>query len=190
VADTEIGRIGLMVCQEGDYPEPARGLAMNGAEIIYRSSCPEPSAANGWWEVQNRARALDNTCYLIAPNVACYYPNKRAKMSVDVFGGQSMVVDYHGQVISNHRYGGNASYAGAILDIESLREYRETSLFGNWMKDLRTEQYKLIYEQPIFEKNLCMDRTPLRHAGTDELYKASIKRLIDRGIWVQSSKSK
>ena len=190
VADTDIGRVGLLVCQEGDYPEPARGLAVNGAEIIYRSSSPEPSAACGWWEVQNRARALDNTCYVVAPNVAQYYPTMNSTIGVDTFGGQSMVVDYHGQVISNHKYGGTPSYAGAILDIESLREYRETSLFGNWLKDLRMEQYKIIYDEPIFEKNLCMNRTPLKHTPTYDIYRASIKRLIDRGVWVQSSKTR
>ena len=42
VVDTEIGRIGTIVCMEGSYPETARGLAMNGAEIMYRPSYPEP----------------------------------------------------------------------------------------------------------------------------------------------------
>ncbi len=84
-----------MVCQEGgDYPEPARGLAMNGAEILYRASAPEPAVSNGWWEVQNRARALDNSCYVVAPNVANYYPTQDAELAVDTFGGSSMVVDF------------------------------------------------------------------------------------------------
>lgn len=190
VADTEIGRIGLLVCQEGDYPEPARGLAMNGAEIIYRSSAPEPAVANGWWELQNRARALDNTCYVVAPNVATYYPSQAAELSVDTFGGQSMIVNHHGEIISNHKYGSGSSYAGAIIDIESLREYRERSLFGNWMKDLRTEQFKLIYEEPLFAKNLCLDRAPLKHKDTHEIYRQHVRQLIERGIWVESARSK
>jgi predicted amidohydrolase len=32
VADTEIGRLGIMMANEGSYPENARALAMNGAE--------------------------------------------------------------------------------------------------------------------------------------------------------------
>ena len=70
VTDTEIGRIGCLICMEGSYPETSRGLAMNGAEIIYRPSYPQPYVGNGLWEVQNRARALDNTCYMICPNPA------------------------------------------------------------------------------------------------------------------------
>ena len=40
VADTEIGRLGVMMANEGSYPENARGLAMNGAEVVYRASFP------------------------------------------------------------------------------------------------------------------------------------------------------
>ena len=40
VARTEIGNIGTLICAEGSYPEAARGLAMNGAEIIWRTQYP------------------------------------------------------------------------------------------------------------------------------------------------------
>ena len=35
VVDTEIGRLGIMMANEGSYPENARALAMNGAEVVY-----------------------------------------------------------------------------------------------------------------------------------------------------------
>ena len=70
VADTEIGRLGVLMANEGSYPENARGLAMNGAEVVYRASYPHPHAGNGLFEVQNRARALDNNFYVIAPTSA------------------------------------------------------------------------------------------------------------------------
>ncbi len=187
VADTEIGRIGTLICMEGSYPETARGLAMNGAEIIYRPSYPEPYVANGLWEIQNRARALDNTCYVVAPNVACYYLTQDAETAIDTFGGQSMIVDYQGRVISEHKYGSGSSYAGAILDIEALRQYRTRSLWGNWAKDLRTEQYRVIYEQPVYPKNLCLDEPPRRHAENDEIVRRQIDAMIERGIWRRPS---
>src|SRR5690606_14128699 len=98
-----------LICMEGSYPETARGLAMNGAEIVYRPSYPEPYVANGLWEVQNRSRALDNTMYVIAPNPASYYPAPDSPFPLDCFGGNSMIVDYQGRVISNHQPGGTAS---------------------------------------------------------------------------------
>src|SRR6266568_3275850 len=42
VVDTEIGRLGIMMANEASYPENARGLAMNGAEVVYRASYPHP----------------------------------------------------------------------------------------------------------------------------------------------------
>jgi predicted amidohydrolase len=185
VTDTEIGRIGCLICMEGSFPETARGLAMNGAEIIYRPSYPEPYVANGLWEVQNRARALDNTVYVVAPNPASYAPSVESKFPLDMFGGQSMIVDYQGRLLSNHRSGGAASYAGAIIDIEALRQYRERTLWGNWLKDLRTEQYRLIYDQPLYEKNRCLTEPPLKHADNDKVVRGAVERVFQRGIWTR-----
>src|SRR5581483_8428541 len=53
VADTEIGRLGFLMANEGSYPENARGLAMNGAEVVYRGPYPHPHVGNGLFEVQN-----------------------------------------------------------------------------------------------------------------------------------------
>ena len=50
VADTEIGRLGIMMANEGSYPENARALAMNGAEVVYRGSYPHPATGNGFFE--------------------------------------------------------------------------------------------------------------------------------------------
>ena len=183
VVETEIGRIGCLICMEGSFPETARGLAMNGAEIIYRPSYPEPYVSNGLFEVQNRARALDNTCYVISPNTAAYAPSADSIYPLDMFGGNSMIVDYQGRLIANHESGGAASYAGAIINIEALRQYRDQSLWGNWIKDLRTEQYRLIYDQPLYEKNRCLTEPPLKHAENDTVVAQARERVFDRGIW-------
>lgn len=184
VVDTAIGRIGCVICMEGSYPEPARGLAMNGAEIIYRPSYPEPYVANGLWEVQNRSRALDNTLYVVAPNPAAYLPSPETKFPLDTFGGKSMIVDYQGRIISAHESGGSASYASAIINVPALREYRARSLWGNWLKDLRTEQYRLIYERSVYEPNRALFRPPLQHAENDAVIRDSIRRLHESDVWV------
>src|SRR5207302_1070543 len=73
VADTEIGRLGIMMANEGSYPENARALALNGAEVVYRASYPHPATGNEIFEIQSRARALDNNMYIVAPNMGTYY---------------------------------------------------------------------------------------------------------------------
>ncbi len=67
VFDTDFGRIGLMVCWDNWFPEVARGLARQGAEVIFLpiegdGSLGEP----GHWDVISRARAIDNSVYLVA----------------------------------------------------------------------------------------------------------------------------
>ena len=47
-------------------PEAARGLVMNGAEIIYKPSFLQSYVARDIWQAINRIRALDNTCYFIS----------------------------------------------------------------------------------------------------------------------------
>ncbi len=83
VADTAIGRLGFLMANEGSYPENARGLAMNGAEVVYRGPYPHPHVGNGLFEIQNRARALDNNVYLIACNVGTYYLDAESDIPID-----------------------------------------------------------------------------------------------------------
>jgi predicted amidohydrolase len=184
VVDTEIGRLGACICFEGSFPETARGLAMNGAEVVYRPAYSEPYVSNGVWEVQNRARALDNNMYIVAPNIGGYYVTPESDDPLDVGGGHSMIVDYQGRVISNHKTGGDVSWAAAIIDVGQLRVYRQTSLFGNFLKDLRLEQYRIIYEGPsIYEPNLALHEPPQNHEVTEQRMRARMEKLYERGIW-------
>lgn len=185
VADTEIGRIGVMMANEGSYPENARGLAVNGAEVLYRGSYPTPATDNGVFEIQNRARALDNNVYVVAPNLGTYFIDADAKIPIDTFGGHSAVVDYKGRIVGEHRYGAGSSYVAGTIDIGALRDFRARAQWDNWLKDLTTEQYRVIYEQPIYPRNLYLDRAPLDHAGYREVIARQVELLHDRGIWVR-----
>lgn len=185
VVDTDIGRLGISLAIEGAYPEYARGLAMNGAEVMCRISCPEPLVANGAWEVQNRARALDNTMYVVAPNLGTYYLTPDAETPVDTFGGGSMVVDHTGDIISEHEYGAGSSYTAGVINVEALREYRVESPLTNWLKDLRMEYCRAIYDRDLYPKNLWLDQQPVDHdTYAEEVTRARVQDMIDRDIWV------
>ena len=188
VVDTEIGRMGIMMANEGSYPENARALAMNGAELIYRASIPHPAASNDYFEISTRARALDNNLYVIAPNMGTYYLTQEDHTPIDTFGGQSMIVDYRGQVVGKQKYGGVSTSVCGPINIEALRHHRESSLWTNWMKDLRTEMYQKVYEKPIYPKNLYLDREPMKHEEYEkEVIKRQVKLMQDRGIWKESN---
>jgi len=185
VADTDIGRIGISLAIEGAYPEYVRGLALNGAEVICRIACPEPLVANGGWEVQNRGRALDNTAYLVAPNLGTYYLTPEEETPIDTFGGGSMVVDYKGNKLAEHAYGAGSSYVAAAVDVEGLREFRTRSPLMNWAKDLRMEVCRAIYDRDLYPKNLYLDEEPMHHDEYAEQVTARrIEHMVEAGIFV------
>ncbi|MGL5849955.1 MAG: carbon-nitrogen hydrolase family protein [Phycicoccus sp.] len=66
VCDTTLGRIGMIICFDGDYPELARIQAVRGAEVICRPSALLRSA--DIWDLTSRARAYDNHVYVIGAN--------------------------------------------------------------------------------------------------------------------------
>lgn len=182
VVDTDIGRLGVMMANEGSYPENARGLAMNGAEILFRG--PLPNRSDDTAEIQNRARSLDNNLYVIAPNVAGYHLFADTPTPVDAGGGRSMVTDYQGRIVGEHTGAGVSAWVAGTIDIQALRHFRATSRWGNWMKDLTTEQYRLIYDEPVFPRNLYLDRPPYKHAEYHEQVAAvGVRRLQERGVY-------
>lgn len=189
VVDTEIGRLGIMMANEGSYPENARALAMNGAEVVYRGPFPHPAAGNEIYEIQSRARALDNNFYVVAPNLGTYYLFPEETTPIDTFGGRSFIINYKGQIVGRHDYSGGSSYVAGVIDIEALRDHRERALWDNWMKDLRTELYQILYEQPIYPKNLYLNREPMKHAEyREKVIKRQIQLMHDRGIWLKSGR--
>jgi predicted amidohydrolase len=159
---------------------------MNGAEVVYRGPYPHPHTGNGLFEIQNRARALDNNMYLIACNVGTYYLDADSTVPIDTFGGGSAVIDYLGQIVGRHDYSAGSSWVAGTIDVEALRTFRASAQWDNWAKDLTTEQYQLIYERPVYPKNLYAGRAPYGHADyRREVIDPQIRLMHDRGIWVR-----
>ena len=184
VVDTPIGRLGIMMANEASYPENARALALNGCEIAYRSAFPHPGTTSGMGEIQNRARALDNNMYVLAPNCAAYYPTVDTALPIDAFGGRSMIVDHRGTIVGQVSHGGVATVVSAVIDIAALRHQRLSSPWTNWAKDLRTELYQIAYEQPIYPKNLYAERAPFKHHDfAEQVTRRQIELMRSRGVW-------
>ncbi|MCB1498569.1 MAG: hydrolase [Bauldia sp.] len=188
VARTEIGNIGIAICHEGVYPEIVRGLAMNGAEIIIRPTLIEPAVMNGMWELQNRAHAMFNQVYVVAPNLG---PEILKDGGIqDLFGGRSMIVNNRGAIVAEQRgWTSGDSFVTTVIDVEALRRARIANGLYNQFKDLRTEQYAAIYEKPIYPKNQYLDRPPAEGwLKREETTRANaIKELVNRGVFTPPS---
>lgn len=183
----DIGNIGTICCSDGEYPEAVRALAMSGAEVVYRPSEAVPmtisgSGQGGSWMIQNRAHAEFNAVYMVCPNIGPVYPHPKAEFPANISGGNSHIVDYRGELISYQNNNANTFVAG-IIDVEALRNFRTMNLNSNWLKDLRCELFKKMYDTPIYPKNLWLEKEPVQHEEADAIYRDSIERLIERGVY-------
>jgi predicted amidohydrolase len=106
VVDTPLGRIGIIICFDGDYPELSRITALKGAEILCRPSALLRSA--DLWELTNRARAYDNHLYVIGANATGVDP------AGVIYFGNSMIVTPIAEVIA--RAASHECWVSARLD--------------------------------------------------------------------------
>jgi predicted amidohydrolase len=181
VARTEIGNIAGSVGVEGSFPESYRAFALNGAEILYRGSLPEPWVSREIWDVQNRARAVDNTAYVVAPNCgALIMPGNPPTTIGGALGGKSMIVGYKGEVMAQSTVVDDC-YVAAEINLDALRHYRETARFQNWLPYLRSEIYGTMYAQPVWPKN----QPPMDDAGTERVFDAAVAGLLKRGTFTK-----
>jgi formamidase len=149
VVDTEIGRLGVAICYDWLFPETIRQIAFNGAEIIIRvSAYMDPWGATppmDWWTLFNRARAAENTAYVVAANQGATlkgYPPFS-------WPGGSMVVDYDGRILAQANPGPGEKVVVAPIHIDSLREERKRRKGHDMRAHLRSECHPYL-SQPVF----------------------------------------
>jgi predicted amidohydrolase len=124
VFDTELGTIGLMLGWDLAFPEVARSLALEGAELLCVMANWETSSIDEW-KTYLRARAYENTLFVAGAN----------RIGEDVtltYGGESMVVGPRGQVhasltdeVDSETGQPSEGYTVARIDLDEVRRYRE-----------------------------------------------------------------
>jgi hypothetical protein len=163
---------------------------MNGAEIIIRPTLIEPAVMTGMWELQNRAHALFNQVYVVAPNLGPEIQKDGG--IVDLFGGRSMIVNNRGTIVAEQKgWTSGDSFVNTVIDIEALRKVRVANGLYNQFKDLRTEQYRAIYDQPIYPKNQYLKEPPQEGwlKREEQTRARNIQMLIERGVLTPPSAS-
>lgn len=112
VADAgEFGKIGLSICYDMRFPELYRLMALEGAEVFVAPSSFLLMTGKDHWETLLRARAIENSCYMLAPGQC------GVKYDGPTYG-RSMIIDPWGTVIAT------ASDAPCVITGEINLEYR------------------------------------------------------------------
>lgn len=174
VADTEIGRLGVAICYDWLFPETIRQIAFRGAEVIVRvSAYMDPWGATpplDWWTLFNRARAAENTVYVVAANQGA----KLSQYPPFSWPGGSMVVDYDGRILAQADAGEGEKIVVAPIDIQRLREERQRRIGHDMRSHLRSEIHPYL-KQPHFAAAQKAD-----HPLTNESIRARIAHAKQR----------
>ncbi|KQQ06135.1 MULTISPECIES: carbon-nitrogen hydrolase family protein [unclassified Rathayibacter] len=139
--DTPVGRVGLQICYDKAFPEAARSMALDGAEIIAslsawpaaRTATAENLQEDRWTYRFNQfdiARALDNQVFWLASNQSGTFGSLR-------YVGNAKVVDPGGNILATTLLG--AGMAVADIDVRGTFESMRGGMFH--LRDRRPDAY-------------------------------------------------
>ncbi len=116
VVDTPFGRLGLAVCYDLRFPELFRRMQQRGMDILSLPAAFTTATGQAHWELLLRARAVENLCYVIAPDQGGLHPNNKPAYE------HSMIIDPWGKVVAQKDHG--AGVVLAEMDPNMLNQVR------------------------------------------------------------------
>jgi len=134
--DTAFARIGIYICYDRHFPEGARCLGLNGAEIIFNPSATVAGLSEYLWKLEQPAHAVANGYFIGAINRV----GTEAPWNIGEFYGQSYFCDPRGQIIAEGSRDQDELVV-AELDMDMIREVRNTWQF---FRDRRPDAYAAI----------------------------------------------
>jgi len=131
--DTAFARIGVYICYDRHFPEGARCLGLNGAEIIFNPSATVAGLSEYLWKLEQPAHAAANGYFVGAINRV----GTEAPWNIGEFYGQSYFCDPRGQIIAEGSRDQDELVV-ADLDMDKIKEVRNTWQF---FRDRRPDAY-------------------------------------------------
>jgi len=132
--DTAYARVGVYICYDRHFPEGARVLGLNGAEIVFNPSATVAGLSEYLWKLEQPAHAVANGYFIGAINRVGY----EAPWNIGEFYGQSYFCNPRGQIVAEAPRDKDALVV-ADLDLDMIREVRNTWQF---FRDRRPESYE------------------------------------------------
>jgi len=132
--DTAYARVGVYICYDRHFPEGARVLGLNGAEIVFNPSATVAGLSEYLWKLEQPAHAVANGYFVGAINRVGY----EAPWNIGEFYGQSYFCDPRGQIVAEAPRDRDALVV-ADLNLDLIREVRNTWQF---FRDRRPESYE------------------------------------------------
>jgi beta-ureidopropionase len=139
VFKTAYGNVGVYICYDRHFPEGARALGLNGADIVFNPSATVAGLSQYLWELEQPAHAVANGYFVGAINRI----GKEAPWNIGEFYGSSYFVNPRGKIIAQ------ASKTQDELVIADLNfdEIREVRDLWQFYRDRRPETYSALSTQ-------------------------------------------
>ncbi len=123
---TSIGKIGMMICYDLRFPEMSRSLAVAGSEVLVAPSAwVKGDMKEEHWITINKTRAIENGCYVIAPDQVG-----------NIYCGRSVIVDPYGKILVDMKKKQGIAYAD--IELKKIKQIRKVLPL---LKNRRTDVY-------------------------------------------------
>lgn len=133
VFKTAYGNVGVYICYDRHFPEGARALGLNGADIVFNPSATVKGLSQYLWELEQPAHAAANGYFIGAINRV----GTEAPWNIGEFYGSSYFASPRGKIIAQGSPDKDELVV-ADLNFDEIREVRDTWQF---YRDRRPETY-------------------------------------------------
>jgi beta-ureidopropionase len=133
VFETRYARVGVYICYDRHFPEGARILGLNGAEIVYNPSATVAGLSEYLWELEQPAHAVANAYFVAAINRV----GTEAPWKIGEFYGKSYFCDPRGKIVAQASRDKDELLV-AELNLDEIQKVRDTWQF---YRDRRPESY-------------------------------------------------
>jgi predicted amidohydrolase len=127
--DTDLGKIGLIICYDLFFPEVSRLTRLEGAQLIVCISA-SPAVRRAFFETLTTARAMENTTFLAYVNLVGVEDGLQ-------FWGGSRLIGPQGRILTKAKYDEEDMVIGEVdyTDLRSIEPFVPT------IRDLRPELF-------------------------------------------------
>lgn len=133
VFETRYAKVGVYICYDRHFPEGARALGLNGAEIVFNPSATVKGLSQYLWKLEQPAHAVANGYFMACSNRI----GTEAPWNIGEFYGTSYFVDPRGNILAEASEDKDELIT-AELDLDMIEEVRRVWQF---YRDRRPEAY-------------------------------------------------